>query len=133
MGPDGIFDQEAFAQAAGAAGEGASVTASPPLPEAVSVAFQAKFGREAGTPFIGQAYDAVQILLTAIAEVAEEQADGSLVIDTGKVREAVAAIRYQGLTGTISFDGKGDRAGETPEELGLALWKVEGGKFVPVQ
>lgn len=133
LGPDGIFDQEAFARDGGPASEGAFVTASPPLPEAIASAFRAKFGREAGTPFIGQAYDAMQILLKAIDSVAEEQADGSLIIDTGRLRDAVAATSHQGLTGAISFDEKGDRAGESPAELGLALWKVEGGRFVPVR
>jgi len=133
MGPDGIFLQREFVQEGGDATEGAIVTGSPPLPEPVANAFQATFGRAAATPFIGQAYDAAQILLTAVDSVAIEQADGSLIIDTGRLRDALAAISHQGLTGTISFDEKGDRAGESAVELGLALWKVEGSAFIPVQ
>ncbi len=55
-------------------------------------------------------YDAASILLQAIEQVAVVDGAGNLVIG----RQALAgAVRdtsgYQGVTGVISFDGKGDR------------------------
>lgn len=133
MGPEGIYDTKDFVAAAGAAAEGAIVTGTPPIAAEKSAEFQQKFGREAGTPYVGQAYDAATILLKAAAQVAEQQADGSLKIDKAKLLAAVRATDLQGATGHVKFDSKGDRVGTTAAELGLALYVVTNGKFVAAQ
>jgi len=129
MGPDGIYDTKGFVADGGAATEGAIVTGSPPLPSDKAAAFKSKFGREGGTAFIGQAYDAAKILLAAIDKVAEQQPDGSLKIDKAKLLTAIQQTDYTGLTGAIKFNAKGDRTGTTAAEVGLALYVVKGGKF----
>ena len=56
------------------------------------------------------AYDAASILIRAIEQVAVVDASGHLVIGRQALAKAVRATSgHQGVTGTISFDGKGDR------------------------
>ena len=129
LAPDSLFDVDGFVAAAGAAAEGALVLGSPPPPEDLAVAFQERFGREARTPFIGHAYDAAAVLLTAIDAVAAEE-DGRLIIDRAGLLEALRAQVLSGRSGRIRFDSRGDRVGVSPEEMGLALYAVKGGVFV---
>jgi branched-chain amino acid transport system substrate-binding protein len=69
----------------------------------------AKFG---GTPlsvFHAHAYDAANILFAALAKVAVENADGSLSIPKGALRDAIFATKdFQGLTGTLTCSPTGD-------------------------
>jgi branched-chain amino acid transport system substrate-binding protein len=68
--------------------------------------------------FIAQDADAVTILLNAVAQVAEEQADGSLSIDPAALREAVRSTRLEdGLSGSFTFDENGDRVPRTGDNL----------------
>ena len=63
--------------------------------------------------FVGQYADAATVLLAAVAAVAQEQPDGSLVIDPGDLRDAVAAADLpDGISGAIAFDTNGDRVPE---------------------
>src|SRR3990172_1836972 len=63
--------------------------------------------------FVGQYADAATVLLAAVAAVAQEQPDGSLVIDPGDLRDAVAASDLpDGISGAIAFDTNGDRVPE---------------------
>jgi ABC-type branched-subunit amino acid transport system substrate-binding protein len=56
-------------------------------------------------------YDAAGILLRALDQVAQLQADGSLVIDREALRSAVRGTSaYPGVTGPITFEADGDRA-----------------------
>lgn len=67
-------------------------------------------GHEPVAAFPAQYADAATILLNAVAEVAEEQEDGSLVIEPIVLRDAVrAAVLEDGLSGAIAFDEYGDR------------------------
>lgn len=79
--------------------------------------YTAKYG-ELG-PYSAYAYDAAQVLLAAI-----EKAGGT---DPEKVRDAVAATKdFPGVTGSISFDAKGDLT-----QAGFAVWQVSPkGEFV---
>ncbi len=68
--------------------------------------FKAKFGNEP-EPFAAQSYDATAMLLKAIETAAK--ANGGKVPDRLEVCKAVRAIKsFKGITGTISFDRKGD-------------------------
>ena len=59
--------------------------------------------------FHAHAYDAVTLLLTKIAEVAEAQDDGTLHIDRQALRDALYATSgYEGMTGTLTCNEFGD-------------------------
>ena len=66
--------------------------------------YEAKFGA-APEPFAAQAYDAMGICLSAIKNAAEA-AGGTPT--RAQVAEAIRALTYEGLTGTITFDDIGD-------------------------
>jgi ABC-type branched-subunit amino acid transport system substrate-binding protein len=60
--------------------------------------------------YVAYAYDAANVLIRAIKQVAVVDASGNLVIGRQALAHAVRATSgYQGVTGTISFDSKGDR------------------------
>ena len=56
--------------------------------------------------FHAHGYDAANLLLDAVAAVATERADGTLVIGRGALREALSAVEgYDGLTGRAHLPG----------------------------
>lgn len=68
--------------------------------------------------FHAHAYDATNMLMNAIAEVAVEGDDGSLVIGRQALRDALTATAdYAGLTGTLTCNETGDCA--TGEALAI--------------
>jgi branched-chain amino acid transport system substrate-binding protein len=101
-------------------------------PEELLALYDEHIGNPPSTPFVAHYADAARILLNAIAEVAVDEG-GELVINTGELRDAVAATQFEGafsFTGTIAFTETGDRAGETAENLGLPECLVQDGEFV---
>ena len=70
---------------------------------------EAKFG---GTPlsvFHAHAYDAANILFAAIEKVAVENADGSLSVPKGALRDAIYETKdFPGITGTLTCGEFGD-------------------------
>jgi branched-chain amino acid transport system substrate-binding protein len=111
MGPDGM-DSSDLAKIGGKAVVGMWYTsASAPVslyPRAKDFAksYKAKFSKDP-EPYAAESYDATVVALRAI-EAAAKAAGGKL-----PTREAVAAAvrktKLEGITGTIAFDGKGDR------------------------
>jgi len=76
--------------------------------------YQSRYGQSLDSEgldiFAAYAYDAAGILIRAIEQVAVVDASGNLVIGRQALANAVRATSgYQGVTGAISFDGKGDR------------------------
>jgi branched-chain amino acid transport system substrate-binding protein len=68
--------------------------------------------------FTAQMVDAATVLLDAVAAVAEEQPDGSLVIDPEALRDAVAAANLEGgASGSLAFDENGDRIPHAGDDL----------------
>ena len=63
--------------------------------------FRKKFGRNPGAMAV-YAYDGARLLLQAIRESGP---------DREKLRQAMTEMRFEGLTGTIRFDDKGNRLG----------------------
>src|SRR5262249_15383479 len=108
LGSAGL-DSPEFARAAGAAAVGAYYTATvgPPatLPGARSFLadFQARFGR-APRAYAAEAYDAAAIALKAIESAVRGDAPSRDAV-VGAIRKA----KYQGVTGEIEFDSRGDR------------------------
>jgi branched-chain amino acid transport system substrate-binding protein len=84
--------------------------------------------------FHAHAYDATNMLLNAIAEVAVEGDDGSLVIGRQALRDALSATTdYAGLTGTLTCDETGDCAtGEALAIFQIGQEEVDGNWPPPV-
>jgi branched-chain amino acid transport system substrate-binding protein len=112
MGADGIADQK-FIDQAGSSAEGVYVSRGPkPTDTSLFDKFAASHKTEFGTDpgqFAEQTYDAVNIVLDAIAEVATVDADGNLVIDKDALIAAVRKVDYKGASGEIQFNDVGDR------------------------
>jgi branched-chain amino acid transport system substrate-binding protein len=88
------------------------------LPADVLFDFQRIHGGAPGSSaFAAQMVDAATVLLDAVAGVAEEQPDGSLVIDPEELRDAVAAAELEGASGNLAFDERGDRIPHAGDDL----------------
>ena len=86
------------------------------------------FGEEPIQVYHAHAYDAANLLLDAIEAVAQQGADGTLLIGRQALRDALyATAGYQGLTGSLTCNEFGDCA-----DANIAVKKVEGGEFVQV-
>lgn len=133
MGPDGLLSVRDFLQTAGEQAEGAVLTGGPTPDEAFALRFGTAFGRLPGTPFVLQSHDAVGALLSALNAAATDGENGALVIDRQRLAETLRTQTYNGLTGAITFDERGDRVGESAAELGLTIYRVDAGRFVPVE
>ena len=113
-----------FISEAGPASEGVYVT-STPLPQDQSTAkafidrYKKRWNRDPG-PYSALEYDAVNVVINAIKQ------SGST--DRAAVIKAITATKnYQGATGAINFDKKGDRT-----SVLYITYIIKGGKFVPV-
>jgi branched-chain amino acid transport system substrate-binding protein len=110
----------------GAVFAGCSLT----LPEEFLSNYVDIIGSEPVTGFPTHIADAATILLDALAQVSQEQPDGSLAINPLELRDAVSTPELLvGLSGAIAFDENGDRIGEGAS-VGLQMCRVEGGRFV---
>ncbi len=134
MGADGIADQKFIDQSGGAA-EGAYVSRGPTPNDRTqydkfATAYKAAYGKDPGQ-FTEQTTDAINIMLAAIDAASTVDSSGNLVIDRAKLLSTVRATKYDGASGLISFDSKGDRvitAGTVNR-----IDQVKSGKFVRVQ
>ena len=79
------------------------------LPRAFLDDFKELHGYTPTASFPAQYADAATILLNAIAAVAEEQPDGSLVIEPTELRDKIRSTATAGISGSIGFDENGDR------------------------
>ncbi|NIO71636.1 MAG: hypothetical protein GTN71_22050, partial [Anaerolineae bacterium] len=76
--------------------------------------YQSRYGQSLDSVelgfYVAYAYDATVILIKAIKQVAVVDEAGNLIIGRQALANAVRATPgHQGVTGIISFDGKGDR------------------------
>jgi branched-chain amino acid transport system substrate-binding protein len=115
---DGVYDPT-FINIAGKAAEGTYVTFGKD-PSGLSTAktfnerYRAKYG-EPG-PYSIYAYDAANIILTAIKETGTTEGT--------KVAEYIAKNTFKGAFGDISFDKNGDVT-----KAPYVVWEVKGGTF----
>jgi len=119
FGGDGMYDPE-FVKIAGKAAEGAYLTFTPDparLPHAKPFfeKYRAKYG-DALAPYAIYSYDAANVLLTALAQT-QKPAGKSLI-------ETLRSIQYDGATGHIEFDARGD-----VKVAPYVVWKVKNGQF----
>jgi branched-chain amino acid transport system substrate-binding protein len=115
---DGVIDQ-VFVQIAGSAADGTYLTFSPDttkLPSAQEVLkkYRARYG-EPG-PYSFYAYDAAQVLLLGIQKAG--------TTDGFAISQAIHTSSYDGITGRIQFDLKGDLT-----VTQYVVWITKGGKF----
>jgi len=112
MGADGLFSTD-FLEAAGPNVEGMYLsspdfTAFGDAYQDFLAAHEEKYGEPPLQVFHAHGYDAANILMNAIEEVAVE-VDGTLYIPQGALREAIyATTDHEGLTGTLSCSEFGD-------------------------
>ena len=121
LGISGIFDPQ-FIQIAGAAANGTIVgTPKPqtnPRLEAMRKDYAAKGYAEPESPYTKYAYDATCILLQSLKAAGTQ--------NKAAIAQAIRAIRHDGVTGTVSFDAKG----QTQAPVELQLHEVKNGKWV---
>jgi len=123
LGGDGA-QTPTFIELAGASAEGA-LASNPGLPlDAMPgcAAFKTRFVARYGTiqNYAPYAYDAMHVLVAAM-----KRADSS---DPAKYLAELPKTDYQGVTGHIRFDAKGDLAGGA-----VTLYQVKGGTWQPLE
>jgi branched-chain amino acid transport system substrate-binding protein len=131
FGPDGIKSQPSFADAAGAAAEGAFMTfgavgGATGYDDFLS-AFQAKFGSDPVAYGPGS-YDAATILLQAADRVATVDAEGNLVIGQKALADSIRDTPFNGVTGHMEFDQNGDL-----KVVSLTVFQVQNGTITPLK
>jgi branched-chain amino acid transport system substrate-binding protein len=116
MGGDGLFDPE-FIKLAGAANATGDLATSVGLPidllpsgAAFKAAFNAKFPGEAIAAYDAYSYDAANVIIKAIISVAKSMGADKVATTDGKkaIIAAVAKTDFEGVTGKVQFDAKGD-------------------------
>jgi branched-chain amino acid transport system substrate-binding protein len=131
-GADGMFTRD-WLDAAGPAAEGAYVSApdygfwDPRLESEFMPRFERRFGESTRTwpGFIAKAYDATNMVLDAIEDVAIE-GSGVLYIPRTRLRDRLFATKnYPGLSGRLTCDVHGDCNHSTP----VIIYQVRNGKF----
>jgi len=133
IGPDGLLNARDFLLTAGDAARGAVVTGGATPSIEYAQAFQSLHGRPLATSFVLQSHDAVTALLKAIDTVAVVDGNGTMRINREQLATTLREQRFAGLTGSITFDERGDRRGETAAELGVAVYRVDAGVFVAIE
>jgi branched-chain amino acid transport system substrate-binding protein len=114
---DGAASQGDFVEPLGEIAEGALFAGCQfPLSDDLMDEFIQLHGYEPLASFPAQYIDAVTALLDAVAAVAEDDS-GALVIDPKELRDVVRASDFEGASGSIAFDSKGDRVPTPGDEL----------------
>jgi branched-chain amino acid transport system substrate-binding protein len=91
--------------------------------------FLAKWDEQIGgvppSGFHAHAYDATNLLLDAVEEVAVVGDDGSLVIGRQALRDALSAVEdYEGLTGILTCQDESPYAGDCATGTALAIYEI---------
>ncbi len=113
MGPDGLDSADLAKIAGDAIKDMYYTTVAGPVtyyPEAKKFAtdYKARFGKDP-EPFAAQSYDSAAIILKAVEAAAKANSNNKPT--RAAVRDAVRATKdFKGITGTITFDTKGDPA-----------------------
>jgi len=82
-----------------------------PAVDSLADAYQEKFKTPPATSYYLSAYDAADLLLTALEKVAVREPDGALHIGRQALRDALYATRgFKGVTGSLTCDRFGDCA-----------------------
>ncbi|RJQ42020.1 MAG: branched-chain amino acid ABC transporter substrate-binding protein [Anaerolineaceae bacterium] len=130
FGPDGIKSVPSFVEASGGAAEGAYMTFGAVGGATGYEEFEAKFKEQFGDPIAygPGSYDAAMIMLNAAKAVATVDSDGNLVIPKKALADMVRATPYDGITGHLEFDEKGDL-----KVVSLTVFQAQGDELVPLK
>lgn len=128
---DGMLAPE-FIDAAGADAEGVYASGpelrpdDPFYEDDFLPAYEAQYGEEPSSPFHVHAFDAFNLIVAAIEDVAVQAEDGSLLIPRTQLRDAFFATSgYDGLAGTLTCDANGD-CNPDPK---IVVFQVQSGAF----
>ncbi|MCL2881986.1 MAG: branched-chain amino acid ABC transporter substrate-binding protein [Coriobacteriia bacterium] len=132
MGGDGLYAPEFISGAGATAAEGSYATC-PGMPvellpngKQFAADYTAMFPGQQPAPFDAYAYDAANAIINATYSVAKDLGVNKVTSPAGKdaLIKAVAASNFDGVTGKVSFDSKGD-----PNNKVITLYKVVNGKW----
>jgi branched-chain amino acid transport system substrate-binding protein len=132
MGGDGLYADDFISLAGNADGDLATCPGLPPelLPKGAefSADYKAAYPNDPVAAFDAYAYDAAQSLINAAVKVATDLGANTITSPDGKAAmiDAVTATDFEGVTGQVSFDEKGDTKNQA-----VSLYKVEAGAWVP--
>jgi branched-chain amino acid transport system substrate-binding protein len=116
MGGDGLFDAE-YIKLAGAAIAKGDLATSVGLPldqmpkgQDFKAAFDKAYPGEAIAAYDAYSFDAANVIIKAIVSVAKSMGVDKVTTTEGKkaIIAAVAKTNFEGVTGTVAFDAKGD-------------------------
>jgi branched-chain amino acid transport system substrate-binding protein len=116
VGGDGIADDPAWITTAGSAAVNTYGTVAAPditgltsaSAQTFITAYKAAFPGKDLLPYSASAYDAAMIEITAIKNLIK----AGKTVTRSAVRDEVAGISYDGVTGHLAFDANGDNAGQ---------------------
>jgi branched-chain amino acid transport system substrate-binding protein len=111
MGADGLLSDTfvALPQSTNMYFSGPSTPTTPEYEEFVAK-YEEAYGEAPIAPFNGHAYDATNMVFTAIETAATDDGSGNLSIDMQALRDAMHSMTHEGLTGSLSCDEFGDCA-----------------------
>src|SRR5262245_40790169 len=104
-----------------------------PVWDDFSSRYQETYGSDAtGTSFTAESFDAATAIIKGLQTdgVVTEADGGGVTVDEQALNDAIYAVSFDGASGPVSFDDKGDRVAEglTP----LTVFVVQDGAFAPV-
>jgi branched-chain amino acid transport system substrate-binding protein len=132
---DAMYDQELIDGLGDLAEEEMYITLpSPPLEgptfEEFRASYQEAYGSDpTATSFTAESYDAATAIITSLQEVAEETEGGGVEVDLEALNEAIRSSSFEGASGPIRFDEKGDRIAEGLQPV--TVFVVRDGAFTP--
>ena len=130
FGPDGLKSKPTFIDGSGGAAEGAYVTFGAVGGATGYEEFEAAFTEKFGEPvaYGPGSYDSALIMLNAADAVAFVDDDGNLNIPRKALADMIRATPFQGITGLLEYDEKGDL-----KVVSLTVFQVVDGEFVTVK
>jgi branched-chain amino acid transport system substrate-binding protein len=129
---DGCFSADAAAaigaSSAGMYFSGPDLSFSNALYEDFKVAYQDNYGSEPLSVFHAHAFDATNLVLSCVEEIAQQGDDGALLIGRQDLRDCLYATSgYEGITGTLTCDEYGDCA-----DPRIAVHEIQDGEYVAI-
>ncbi len=93
--------------------------------EGLLKAWEEEFGGAPPSSFHAHAYDAINIMMQAVEEVAEDVDDGTLFIGRQAMRDAINAVEnYDGVTGNLTCLDESPYAGDCGNPESLAIFEI---------
>jgi branched-chain amino acid transport system substrate-binding protein len=138
IGSDSMYDQ-AMIDGLGELAEQELYVTLPSVPlegpewDDFSATYEEAFGADpTGTPFAAESFDAAEAIILGLqADGVVEETDAGIEVDLGELNTAIREVSFDGASGPVSFDDKGDRDAEglTP----VTVFVVRDGAFEPVE